>query len=65
MGSHGTYEDHFARANWVRQDEFSTRLNVASNRPNDRPWMAGLGRLATDGVVLRGARMRRRVRTGD
>jgi hypothetical protein len=32
-------------------DAFLTRLNVASNRPNDRPRMAGLGRLAKDGVL--------------
>jgi hypothetical protein len=30
----------------VRPDAYSTRLNVALNRPNDRPLTAGLGRLA-------------------
>jgi hypothetical protein len=35
----------------VRPDAGLTRLNVASNRPNDRPRMAGLGRLAKDGVM--------------
>jgi hypothetical protein len=26
---------------------FSTRYKISANRPNDRPWMAELGRLAT------------------
>lgn len=28
---------------WVRPDDFLTRLNVASNRTNDCPWMDRLG----------------------
>jgi hypothetical protein len=32
---------------------FPTRLNVASDRANGKPWMAWLGRLARDGVVRR------------
>jgi hypothetical protein len=44
----------------VRPDAFSTRYKISSNRcgrlgppdrPNDRSWMTGLGRLARDGVV--------------
>jgi len=35
----------------VRPDAYSTRLNVALNRRNDRPLTAGLGRLAMDGVT--------------
>jgi hypothetical protein len=30
---------------------FSTRSKISSNRTNDRSWMTGLGRLATDGVM--------------
>jgi len=28
---------------WMRPDEFLTRLNVASNRTNDRPWIGRAG----------------------
>jgi len=36
----------------VRADVSSTIYKISSNRPNDRARMRGLGRLATDGVVL-------------
>jgi hypothetical protein len=35
----------------VRADPLSTRSIILSNRPNDRAWKWGLGRLARDGVV--------------
>jgi hypothetical protein len=36
----------------VRSDAFSTRYKISSDRSNDQPWMAGLGRLAMDGVTF-------------
>jgi hypothetical protein len=35
----------------VRAGVFSTRYKISSNRSNDQPWMAELGRLAKDGVM--------------
>ena len=46
------FEYFLNQSQWVRLDAFSTRLNVASNRPNDGTGMYRLGRLAMDGVVL-------------
>jgi hypothetical protein len=42
------------QSQWVRAGAFLTRLNVASNRPNDGTWMYRLGRLAMEGVMLAG-----------
>ena len=38
----------------VRRDDFSTRLNVASNPTNDGTRTCRLGQLVMDGVVRRG-----------
>jgi hypothetical protein len=39
----------------VRPDASLTRLNVASDRPNDGTWRCRLGWLARDGVIYGGA----------
>jgi hypothetical protein len=46
-----THENSVGWSDRVRADAFSTRLGVASNRPNDGTWKCRLGRLAMDGVV--------------
>jgi hypothetical protein len=46
------FEYFLNESQWVRPDGFPTRLNVASDRPNDSTGMYRLGRLARDGVVL-------------
>ena len=46
------FEYFLNQSQWVRPDAFSTRLNVASDRPNDGTGMYRLGGLARDGVVL-------------
>jgi hypothetical protein len=45
------FGDISEKGDTLRRDRLSDEIQISSDRPNDQPWMAGLGRLALDGVT--------------